>query len=324
MISQSQIKTMRRCHKKHDYKHNQHLAKKVRAAPLFRGTILHEMIQAKCLGKDPYAVSRDYAKKYRQLFREQREEYGETFMEDIDRVFAGWERATAADGLKYEIIEEKGSTNLPNGLEIAFIVDAIAIDKNKRRWLIDRKTHKVIPDDKARASDIQLVLYYWAWNKEHPKKPIDGIMWDYLRTKPPTIPEVLKNGQLTQRVNIDTDFYTYAREVTRLQLEPRLYKETLDRLKGRGSIDFFERVTLPSPSLELIKSIVEDAAETAWFIDNHGEKARTRNLTRNCSFDCEFYNLCQAELRGLDADFVRKTDYEEKDPNERYKGNEEE
>lgn len=324
MISQSQIKTMRRCQKKHDYKHNQRLSKKMKAAPLFRGTILHEMIQAKCTGKNPYAVSQEYAAKYRKLFREQREEYGETFMEDIDRIFAGWDRATVGDGLKYEFIEERGSTELESGTELAFIVDAIAVDKNKRRWLIDRKTHKAIPEDKARASDIQLVLYFWAWNRENPKKKLDGIMWDYLRTKPPTIPEVLKNGQLTQRANIDTDFYTYAAEVTRLQLDPKLYRETLERLRGRGSMDFFERVTLPSPSAELIKSIVDDADETASFIESFGEEAKTRNLTRNCSFDCEFYNLCQAELRGLDSDFVRKTDYEEKDPNERYKDREEE
>lgn len=320
--TQSQIKVARRCMRKHDYKYNQHLAKRVRAAPLLRGSILHEMIEARRTKKDPYKILREYEKKYRTLFSTEREEYGETFIEDIGRVFAGYERAYADDPLKPLYVEQKGELDLPNGQRLKFIVDEIAVDKQGRKWLVDRKSHKNIPEERDRFSDIQLVLYFWAWNSLHPKEQIDGVIWDYLRTKPPTIPEQLKNGQLTQRKNIDTDYYTYSSEIRRLQLDPRLYKEILAQLQARGSIDFFQRISLPSPTKALVKSVVDDAAETAEYIADYGEKVKTRNLSRNCSFDCEFYQLCHAELRGLDAGFVKKTQYEERDPDERYEDKE--
>lgn len=317
-VSQSQIKVARRCMKKHHYKYIQHLAKKVRAAALFRGTILHEMIEARLTKKNPHKVLDEYEKKYRQLFREEREEYGETFIEDIRRVFDGYERAYTSEPLKYLHIEKKGEVELPNGYTLKYIVDGIATDQNGRRWLVDRKSHKNIPEERDRFSDIQLVLYYWAWNIEHPKEKVDGVIWDYLRTKPPAIPEQLKKGELTQRANIDTDHYTYAMEIAKLQLDPRKYREILAKLKGRGSMDFFQRVSLPSPPGPLVKSVVADAADTAAYIEEYGDKIQTRNLTRDCSW-CEFFDLCHAELRGLDASFIRKTKYEEKDPDERYK-----
>lgn len=322
-VSQSQIKIARRCMRKHWYKHVMHLARKVRAAPLLRGSILHEMIQARIEKKDPYKITKEYEKKYRSMFRAEREEYGETFIEDIERVFSGYERAYASEPLKYLYIEQKGEVDLPyhKDLRLKYIVDGIAEDKHGRRWLVDRKSHKTIPEEKDRMSDIQLVLYYWAWNLEHPKEQVDGVIWDYLRTKPPAIPEQLKDGGLTQRKNIDTDYYTYSAEIRRLQLDPRLYKDILARLQPRGSMDFFQRVPLPSPSKELVKSIVDDAAETAAYIEKHGEKVKTRNLTRDCSW-CEFFQLCHAELRGLDAEFVRKTQYEERDPDARYQDKE--
>ena len=41
-----------------------------------------------------------------------------------------------------------------------------------------------------------------------------------------------------------------------------------------------------------------------------------------CPYDCEFYNLCQAEVRGLDANYVRKAEYEEREPDERQEAEE--
>lgn len=317
-VSHSRLKIWRRCHKRHDYRYNQRLQKKTKAAPLLRGSILHEMLDARANNtmakhkKSPYSVSRKYEKKYRSLFREQQEEYGETFIEDIDRVFAGYERAYAKDPLTYEYSEVKEKIELVDDIELVYVIDKIATDSKDRRWLIDHKTHKIIPDEEARFSDLQLVLYYWAWNEQHPKEQLDGVMWDYLRTKPPAIPEVLKNGSLTQRQDIYTDHYTYAAEIARLKLDPRAYKDILTKLQARGSSNFFQRIKLPGPSEEMIESIIEDARESSVEIREYGEEAKSRNMTKDCRWDCDFYRLCHAEVRGLDADFVRKADYEER------------
>lgn len=323
ITTQSRIKTARKCWRRHWFKYVEKIARKLRAAPLFRGSILHEMSDARIDKKDPFkTVLTEYEKKYHGVVRANPEEYGLTFFEDIRRIFDGYERAYETEPLKYLYKEKIGKVEMPNGIELSYTVDAIVKDKNDRRWLLERKSHKNIPDDRSRFSDIQTVLYFWAWNTEHPKEQVDGIIWDYVRTKPPAIPETLKAGGLTQRKDIDTDWYTYVTELRRLGLDPRPYKETLDRLKARGSSSFFQRISLPSPTAPVVKSIVADAAETALEIKQRGDSNKTRNLSRECSW-CEFFDLCHAELRGLDADFIRKTKYEERDPDERYAKEEE-
>lgn len=313
--SYSRIRLARRCMKAYDYKYNQRLARKKIAPPLLRGTILHEMIEARVYKKDPYEVTRKYEKKYRALFRGEQEMYGEDFIEDIDRIFAGYERAYASEPLEYEGSEVFVATNLTPEIRFVGYIDKLAKDREGRRWLMDHKSRRYIPDEDERFSDLQLVLYVWAWNREFPQRAIDGIMWDYLRTKPPTIPDVLKNGQLTQRKNLDTDYQTYVTELRRHQLDPRLYTETLARLKQRGSSYFYERIRLPNPSKSMIESVVEDARQTAVLVNRLGTSVTARNMTRDCK-RCDFFQLCQAELRGLDADYVRKAEYEEREPND--------
>ena len=318
VVSHSKIQTARRCMRKYNFKYIESIQPKKKAAPLFRGTILHEMVEARARNKDPYVISRKYAREHRALFREEREMYGETFMEDIERIFAGYARAWGDEKLKYEYIEAEVNGVLP-GTDVTMVgyIDKIVRDKNNRRWLMDHKSCKNIPEEAQRFSDLQLVQYYYLWNKQNPKELIDGIIWDYLRTKPPTVPETLKNGELTKRANIDTDFYTYSNELRRSNLDPRPYEDILFNLKKRGSMDFFQRISLPAPPKEMVKSVVQDAADTAEFIVAFGKTVKTRNMTKNCSFDCDYYRLCHAEVRGLDADFVRKADFEERKPDDR-------
>jgi hypothetical protein len=315
-VSHSRLKTFRRCFKKHDFKYNQGLRKKRKAAPLWRGSLIHEMIDARVFNlinphsktkKDPYAVTRKAAKEFRQLLREEVEEYGETFIEDIDRVFRGYERTYADEKLVYVESEVERRIELLNGVEFIYIIDKIAEDKN-RRWLMDHKTAKSIPGEEGRFSDLQLVFYTWA--EAERGEPVDGIIWDYIRTKAPSIPEQLKNGGLSQAKNQSTDYHTYYGELRRLGLDERPYREFLEKLKKRGSSDFFQRISLPTPSKDVIKSVVRDARETTRQIMEDGEKLKARNMTRDCSWDCEFYQLCHAEMRGLDAEFVKKTKYE--------------
>lgn len=320
-VSHSRIKTARRCWKRHDYRYNERLQRKAKAAPLLRGTILHEMLDAYAENtkkrknqRDPYDITKRYAKEYRQMFRELREEYGDTFIQDIDRIFAGYLRTYAKDPLKYELSEVENRIEIIEGVEFIYVIDKIATDAEGRRWLMDHKTAKNIPNEEARFSDIQLVFYVWAWNEQHEEdEQIDGIIWDYVRTKPPTIPEVLKSGQLSQAKSIATDYYTYYTTLTNLGLDARLYYNFLEELKSRGTSDFYQRIRLPTPSKAVVKSVVRDARETTEQIMEFGATLKARTLTKECAWDCDFYQLCHAELRGLDSEFVRKTQYEVRD-----------
>jgi PD-(D/E)XK nuclease superfamily len=312
----SMVKAYRRCPKSADYKYNQNLQRKKPAPPLLRGTILHAMLDARISGKSgtkkALAILDEYEQKYRALFREEQELYGESFIADIRRVYEGYERTygtLAEDELEYEASEELVSTNLTPDIRYTGHLDKRVITKRDgRRWILDHKTHRVIPTEEQRFQDYQILMYIWAWNRENPNDQIDGVMWDYIRTKPPRIPEALKSGELSQAKNIDTDWYTYTKELTRLRLDPKPYQQFLKDLKGRSGDRFYLRVKLPAPSKVMVEQVVKDFRETS--IIMNGLDVYPRTMTRDCSW-CEFYRLCNAELRGLDAAFIQKTEYEE-------------
>jgi len=256
------------------------------------------------------------------LFREEKEEYGD-LLGECNRIIEHYKVRYKDDGLTYlpgknkEHHEIEVETRLVvSGNKIRFTghLDKLAKDKEGRVFVMDHKSHKKIPDEAARYNDLQLVTYLWLLPESgYPKA--DGVLWDYLRTKPPTVPEVLKNGSLTKRANLDTDYDTYLKAITDNKLDPADYKEILDLLKSQGVDNYFLRVKLPSPTKEMIRNVIEDFKSTIDEMIYATKKNRfVRNMTRECSW-CSMYNLCQAELRGLDSSFIRKADYKEREDN---------
>lgn len=317
----SMVKSYRRCPKQYEFKYLRNLQRRKPAPPLIRGTILHEMLNARALrsmrkpSQVPASILANYQEKYGQLFREEREIYGETFIDDIRRVFENYERLYATDNWKYESTEEEVITELvgDRGGDISILykghLDKRIITKG-RRWIVDHKTHKTIPGEDQRFNDYQILLYLWAHNREAKKADrADGLIWDYLRTKPPTIPQPLVKGGLSVAQNQDTDYETYVRQLKALRIDPRPYAEFLKSLKERSSTKFFLRVPLPEPSEEMTNSVVDDMVVTA--VQMRDAKSFPRHMSRDCSW-CEYYRLCHSELRGLDSEFIEKTEFEEK------------
>lgn len=316
-VSWSRVKTWRRCHKQHDYKYHQKIARKRRAVPLLRGTILGEMLDARAfpaiIKKDPYKILKKYTKQYAQLWAEEKEKYGDV-PGDMLKLFQGYERKYANEGFEYLGFEEFIAVDLVKDIRFIGYIDKRLVDQNGRAFLMDHKSHKMIPNDDQRFSDLQKVMYVWAWNKINSSKPVTGFIWDYIRTKAPTVPELLVKGGLSQRKDADTDYWTYLGELKRHKIDIKPYLEYLAMLKKKADTRYI-RITLPNPPKAMIENIVVDLKQTA--IEIHSSKSKDRNMTRMCPSDCDFYNLCQAEVRGLDADFVRKNEYEDREPSER-------
>jgi hypothetical protein len=308
-VTQSEIKAWRKCHAAHDFRYNQQLQLKRRKLQLLRGSILDEMFTARTAkvkrANAPYLILDAYAKKYATLLREEQEYYGETFIEDIRRIFENYERTYTADPLKYLGAQVELSYLIAPDVRLTVHIDKVAQRRvDGTTWILDHKTHKSIPDADQRFSDIQLVLYPWLWNKVYPKKPVTGICWDYVRAKPPSIPEQLKAGGLSRRKNIDTDWHTYWSEIDRLGLNIDDYRDMYDLLKD-NHLSFFQRIYLPVPGEDRIKTIVDDLIQDA---RDKARGSKTKNLHWLCS-SCDYFKICQAELHGSDVEFVRKTEY---------------
>lgn len=309
VVSWSRLKLWRRCHKAYDYRYNQRLARKKPSVPLIRGTILGEMINAMAVKGSkvtPESVLEKYYRKYRKLFKQEREIYGD-LIDECRRIFEGYRKFWKDDPLIFERTEALVTVDLSPDIRFIGYIDKIARDKRDMRWVLDHKSHRSLPNEEVRFSDLQTVFYVWAWNTQYPRESVSGIVWDYLRTKPPTIPEVLKDGSLSQRKNMDTDYDTYMRAIRENNLDPKDYRETLKRLEGSES-HFYRRVPLPHPPQSMIDQIVKEARDTATEIMELGEVLHDRNMGKDCAW-CDFRDICQAELRGLDADFIRKAHY---------------
>ena len=297
--SQSKIKTWRRCHKSYDYKYRQGLVRRSSPVALMRGVTIHGMLEAVIKGQDPMGALEEYREGYKKLWDEERENYPEP--EVLESMFHRYQKHWANDGLDYGGRAEITVEAEHRGYKFKGIIDALPDDAHKRRWLCDHKTHRVLPDEHTRFSDIQTVLYYWAMRENGEK--VDGILWDYIRTKPPAIPEMLKSGGLSKRKNIDTDADTYLAEIHRLKLNPADYADILAQVSKNT---FFRRIYLPTPNEQLIQSVVGDFFDTVEEIAN--SKSCVRNMTRDCK-SCSYYQLCSAEIRGLDSEFIRKQMY---------------
>jgi len=313
----SKVKAWRSCNKRYDFAYNRNLQAKRKPAAMFRGTILHEMLAARDTYGFPEEVFLQYEDKYGRLFEAEREFYGENFLDDIWRIYRGYVRTYKKSDWK--VLATEGLVEMQLTPQVWFEGHYdLRVESAGRRWLVDRKTHRVLPTAEERFNNFQLLLYVHAWNHEHRAADrVDGIIWDYLRTKAPTIPEVLKSGQLTRRKDLDTDLYTYHKAIRDNDLDADGYDYYLRELEKRSTDRFYQRVPLPVPSKEMTQTVVQEFIHSAEAIRT--AKQFPRNMTYTCN-RCEFFRLCNAELSGINAKFVEKNDYEQRPPDEREVG----
>ena len=321
-ISFSEVSSYRRCPKQWEYRYLKRIKRKFKGVRLLRGEILHEMLNAyvnsKIIkgydGNDPWDVLEEYADKFGAYFEEERDMHGD-IIGDCGKIFEGYLRKYRKDPLTYEASEIKVELDLSKlgsgAINVTFIgfIDKIARDAQDRRWIVDHKFLKSIPTADDRFAELQLLLYVWAYGMENPNDKLDGVCWDYARAKAPTEPEVLKSGELSKRKNLDCDPYTYLKVIRRERLDAKQYVDMLELLEGKEDT-FFERVFLPKPSTNMIIEVVNDFLQTAAEIQakrDGGRCARSMS-TFNCN-TCEFRTLCEAEVRGLDSDFIMKSEY---------------
>lgn len=315
----SGIKTFRKCQKLYEYAWLQNIERKKPIVPLVRGSIIGECLDKLAAKKGIAPVIKKYETEYGKLFKAEQEEYGD-ILGECERIVHNYKRLYANDGLVYlkgkdgNPFEVEVETDFSIGsIKVHFTghIDKLVKDKEGHILVLDHKSHKSIPGPDARYNDFQLLTYLWLLPLSGLPKA-DGVLWDYLRTKPPTVPELLKKGGLTRRANLDSDYDTYMAAIQENGLNPEDYKDELARFKAEGGNRYFERVRLPAPGPVLIENMVSDFKETIIQIVDATKKGKfVRNMGRDCG-SCGFYQLCQMELRGHDTEFVRKSSYRQR------------
>lgn len=304
MVSHSKILTWKRCHKLYDYKYNQKLQKKLKNGNLYLGSLVHEALESFFKGKNPELIFEVYEKKFDKLFDEEKAELGGLIALGLD-MFTRY--VNFYDHEEYTVIEVEKQILVPltDDIELEGKIDLIVSDKRGRILINEHKTCKSIPDEAVRMADVQTVIYWWALKQMGIEAR--GVIWDYLRKKIPTVPTLLKSGKgLSVAQNIDTTPKVYLQAIKDNGLDEKDYEEILSSLSTKEET-FLKRIKLPF-NKALMNQVVNDTKSAAIQIKVLGEIVNDRNMTKDCTW-CDFFSLCQTEMRGLDSEFIRKKQY---------------
>ena len=319
--SNSKVKTWRRCHYAYHLKYVEKLRPKVKSRPLTFGELAHKMIESYAEDEDPFDILRQLDPKQLRLFEVERESYG-NLIEDLRCIMSEYFIYWGEDSLEYirfnkRSAEHEFEVDLEDGLRITGKIDAYARTPNKLKWLVEHKTFAHMPNEDQFWRNTQSIIYtritdMLGWPS------IEGTLWDYIRSRPPAFPQILKNGTVSKR-GIDT-LPTRLREFEERE-KLKVDGETMaSATKNRSR--YFQRVFTPTKP-DLVDKVFSDFTETLREMrDMHG-RSKAKNIDRHCDW-CEFEPICRAELRGDDADYIKEKQFnvheDEKPPQKRSVG----
>jgi PD-(D/E)XK nuclease superfamily len=314
-FNNSRIKVFQRCPKQYEYKYIQLIEPKKHARALLLGSWVHRALETYYTEGDWKVGHQEYVALWDKLFDEEKMDLrtrgrviGPPFPEIVERIMRSYAWYYRNDGWKVIMVEKviEAETPLRIGEKVVIFkgrLDLLMQDEEGLNWLWDHKTASTIPGPTSfHAMDPQLMMYPWAVERSMDLK-IAGIVYNYVKSKPPSIPKLNKDGSLSRR-KINTDYPTLYRFLKSNGYNPQDFAGVLRPLAKRS--DFLRRYKLPREpyvTKEIVKdqlSIVKRIAETSRF---------TRNITRDCE-RCSYVDLCQAELNGFDTTILRDKNYQ--------------
>lgn len=329
IVTHSMVSTMRRCPRMFLYKYIDRLKPKFETSkPLKRGTWLHSLLEAYYKDNDWKAVHRQLTTRYNELTDDEKIELGDLPREcaQIMRSYLWHYGADPSHGWIVHDVEFTLDVELPDGSIYRCKIDAL-IENLFGLWIVDHKSHKTLPDFTFRLLDVQSALYLWAALMK--KLKVQGFIWNYIRTKPPTVPQLVdvkRSPRLSTRA-IDTDYPTYRRAITNYGLNPADYKQQLRHLRSQRwqpdmiqTSEFFQRHTLEkhSPALNRVRDEMFTTHDRMLDYDWNNRDAVERVVDRSCKWRCSYTNLCATELLGGNADLIKRQQYKIGDPNDYY------
>ncbi len=308
-VSHSKYKTFMRCHYAYHLKYVKKLRRKAKSRPLVFGTLVHNIIEAEINGDDPFEPLDKIDLGQMKLFQDEYEEYG-NLIEDIRMIMTEYFENWKDSGLIYLRRKRKGAEHefeveVSEGLCITGKIDGVAQTPNKLRWITEHKTFTKMPSEDHRWRSLQSAIYIRVAEME--KFPsIDGTLWDYVYSKPPTVPQLLKKGGISRKAIVTLPSVVEA-FIKKHEYNPKDYSVLIESAKQHRK-SYFQRIFNPVKS-KVVDRLWKDFVEGAEEIRDRHSEAKRKNIDRHCEW-CEFESICRAELSSLDTKFIIKREYE--------------
>ena len=311
-VSQSKVGAWNRCKLQFHRSNVEHLKPRRKARPLKFGGIVHKLVEVDAEGGDPFKKLKEIGHHEEKLFREEAEYYGE-IITDIGYIMRAYQKFWGKDKLKHisvggKKVEHDYAVELTPEILVKGRIDGMVKHRGFKA-LLEHKTHKKLPNDDQRWRNVQSSLYIrvidiMGWGS------MEGTLWNYLRSKPPTRPEILKAGGLSKR-SIDTLPEVVLDVLKANKLKPADYKDYIEN-QEQNLQTWFQRTFTPIKK-DVIRAVLTDFIRTAremvdYYTKNGEDKPPPRHIGQHCSW-CGFEPLCRAELQGNDVDFVREHEF---------------
>lgn len=319
ILTNSMLGAFRRCIKQSEYKYVHRLKPKRLGSPLKRGTWVHELLEVDAKGGNWKKRHKELSRQFDRMFDEEKDFYGD-LPDEISRVMKSYFWHYKHDPWKYHEVELELTAELPNGVLLRIKFDGL-IENQWGLWLVDHKTHKTLPDITYRMLDTQSPIYIWVARQNG--IPVNGFIWNYLRWKAPTIPQLLKDGSRLSKRATDTDYPTFKKALKDYGLDPTPYEHQLEVLKKARYVPgepqtstFFRRDVFEKPD-DLIERVLKEAMRSADRMNSYDwsdSDAVERTVGRHCQFMCSYSDLCTMELLGGNTRPLIRQNYEVGDP----------
>lgn len=334
VTTHSMLKQFQRCPKATQYKYVERLKKKyanARDKPLRRGTWMHALLESYYSGLDWKKTHKQFSEKFSELFDEEKDALGDLPTEcyRLMQSYLWHYGANKEDPMHGWIVHEVEFTleaELPTGRLYRGKVDML-IEDDYGLWVVDHKTHKTLPDISFRLLDYQSALYLWAAKKN--KIPVMGFIWNYVKTKAPSVPALVdqKRTPRLSRAKCDTDYPTLYKTIKKHGLALSDHREWLQRLRADRwepnavqTSQFFRRDVLEK-SDEMLERVLAMACNTDEAMHGYNWDDREgveRHVDRSCTYFCDYRDLCTTELFGGNAAQIRRSQFRIGDPLDYY------
>jgi predicted DNA-binding antitoxin AbrB/MazE fold protein len=297
----------RQCRRMYHNKFVLGLQRKKKKRPLVFGSIIHEIIEAHLEGKKWRKLLKKIDLKEGSMFRKEREMYG-NLIQDIEDImtdyFDYWEGSIKPIEHAGRNSEHEFRIELGEGLWFSGKIDAV-VKAKKMKWLMEHKSFSRMPSEDDRWRSVQAAVYFRAL-EEMGFPRIDGVLWDYISSKPCNVPgELTATGRISQ-AKIDTLPSRVNRWIEDEGKKKKDFQKMLADAEANRRNRFI-RVFSPIKA-RVVDNIWEDFVDTAKEIqDFHGTK-KDQNIGRHCSW-CDYQPLCKAEVTDSDLEWLIKREY---------------
>ena len=301
--SHSALKMFQRCQLKWKYKYIDRLELDEPRPHLERGKNLHELLAAY------YDEDEDFGTAYASAETED--------VQLLERYLAKY------DDDEWEVLHVEEEFEMTIGPYTVVYIPDLVVKINDEVWIVDHKTTKNIPDewDEYNMTDFQHLLYVAGMQEHYPN--VQGFIFNYIRTKPPTRPKLIKDGSRIANVRaLDTDYDTLEEFATATNT---LDSDVIAKLRilKHAPDKFFQRHFLPLNQAAVDQAVKDTHAVLAEMSDKeHGRAPSTyprHVLSKGAGYQscrsCEYQALCHTELMGIEMD-ISVLGYKEREKRE--------